>query len=75
MTTSSSNQRRQPIQVLAAAEASPTLAGLAQLARESRERLEAVELLIPAPLRRIVKPGPIDGTEWCLLVESNAAAA
>jgi hypothetical protein len=31
--------------------------------------------LIPAPLRSAVKAGPIDGTDWCLLVESSAAAA
>ncbi len=58
-----------------AAEDSPTLARLAQLARESGERLKAVEFLIPASLRSAVKPGPIDGPDWCLLVDSNAAAA
>ncbi|HSI55382.1 MAG: hypothetical protein ACAH21_08360 [Ramlibacter sp.] len=69
------NRRLHPIPVLQAAEDSPTLARLAQLARESRERLEAVELLIPAPLRSAVKAGPIEGPSWCLLVDSNAAAA
>lgn len=58
-----------------AAEESPTLARLAQLARESGERLKAIELAIPAPLRASVRPGPIEGTTWCLLVESSAAAA
>lgn len=58
-----------------ACEEAPTLARLAQLARESRERLEAVSFLIPGPLRSAVKPGPIEGTQWCLLVEGNAAAA
>jgi hypothetical protein len=51
------------------------LARLAQLARESCERLEAVQFLIPAPLRSAVKAGPIDGAAWCLLVNNNAAAA
>lgn len=64
-----------PVSVQQAAEDSPTLARLAQLARESGERLKAVEPLIPAALRRSVKPGPIEGTAWCLLVEGNAAAA
>lgn len=51
------------------------MAALAQLARESGERLKAVELLIPASLRSSVRAGPIDGPSWCLLVDSNAAAA
>jgi hypothetical protein len=46
-----------------------------QLARDSGERLKAVELLIPAPLRSAVRAGPIEGSAWCLLVDSNAAAA
>jgi hypothetical protein len=58
-----------------AAEGSPTLARLAQLARESGERLKAIESSIPAALRASIRPGPIDGTSWCLLVDSSAAAA
>lgn len=58
-----------------AAEASPTLGRLAQLARESGERLKAIEPSIPVPLRASIRPGPIEGTTWCLLVEGNAAAA
>jgi hypothetical protein len=58
-----------------AAEESPTLARLAQLARESGERLRAIEPLIPAALRSSIRPGPIEGGTWCLLVDSNAAAA
>jgi len=64
-----------PVPVHQAAQDSPTLARLAQLARESGERLKAVESLIPVTLRRFVKPGPIEGSSWCLLVEGNAAAA
>lgn len=75
MTTPSPNRRLHPVTLQQAAEESPTLARLAQLARESGERLEAVELLIPSPLRSTVKAGPIDGPDWCLLVESSAAAA
>jgi hypothetical protein len=75
MTTPSPNRRLHPVTLLQAAEDSPTLARLSQLARESGERLKAVELLIPASLRASVRPGPIEGPAWCLLVDSNAAAA
>jgi hypothetical protein len=75
MTTTSPPRRLHPVTLQQAAEDSPTLARLAQLARESGERLKAVELLIPSPLRPAVRPGPIDGPAWCLLVETNAAAA
>jgi hypothetical protein len=75
MPTSSPDRRLHPVTLQQAAEDSPTLARLARLARESGERLEAVEFLIPASLRSAVKPGPIEGPSWCLLVDSNAAAA
>jgi len=75
VTAPSTNRRLHPVTLQQAAEESPTLAKLAQLARESGERLHAVEPLIPAPLRSAVKAGPIDGTAWCLLVDSSAAAA
>lgn len=68
-------RRLHPVTLEQAAQDSPTLARLAQLARDSGERLKAVEYLIPAPLRSAVRPGPIDGPAWCLLVEGNAAAA
>ena len=75
MTTPSPNRRLHPVTLQQAAEESPTFARLLQLARESGERLEAVELLIPGPLRSAVRAGPIEGDGWCLLVDSNAAAA
>lgn len=68
-------RKKHAVSVLEAADESPTLGRLAALARESGERFKAVESLIPAPLRRKVKPGPIDGADWCLLVEGSAAAA
>ncbi|MBX3586259.1 MAG: hypothetical protein KF796_06420 [Ramlibacter sp.] len=64
-----------PVSLQQAAQDSPTLARLAELARDSSERLKAVELLIPVPLRPAIKAGPVDGCDWCLLVSSNAAAA
>jgi hypothetical protein len=68
-------RRHHPVSLSQAAEESPTLARLAQLARESGERLKAIEQVIPAPLRARVRPGPIEGTTWCLLVDGSAAAA
>jgi hypothetical protein len=75
MSTPSSPRRPHPVTLQQAAQESPTLAKLTQLARESGERLKAVESLIPHALRSAVRPGPIDGESWCLLVDSNAAAA
>lgn len=69
------NRRHHPVSLHQAADESPTLARLAQLVRESGERLKAVEPAIPPALRASVRPGPIDGTTWCLLVDSSAAAA
>jgi hypothetical protein len=75
MSTPSSPRRPHPVTLQQAAQESPTLAKLTQLARESGEQLKAVESLIPHALRSAVRPGPIDGESWCLLVDSNAAAA
>jgi hypothetical protein len=75
MTTPQPIRRLHPVTLQQAAEESPTLAKLAQLGRESAERLKAVEFLIPPALRSAIKAGPIEGSAWCLLVDSNAAAA
>ncbi len=54
---------------------SAPLARLAALSRESSDRLDALEALLPAPLRRAIRAGPIDGNQWCLLVDNSAAAS
>ena len=69
------HRRAQSVTLLQASEASPTLARLAELARDSAARLKAVESLIPEALRAAVRPGPVDATQWCLLLDNNAAAA
>jgi hypothetical protein len=69
------NRRHHPVPLHQAAEESPTLARLAQLARDSGERLKAIESSIPPALRSAIRPGPIEGTTWCLLVDGSAAAA
>lgn len=69
------DRRSQSITLQQATEASPTLARLADLARDSLARLKAIEPLIPPPLRAAVRPGPVDASQWCLLLANNAAAA
>lgn len=68
-------RRHHPVSLQQAADEAPTLARLAQLVRDSGERFRAIEASIPTPLRASIRPGPIEGTTWCLLVDSNAAAA
>lgn len=58
-----------------AVQGSAPLARLTALARESGQRLSAVQQLIPPALLRGIRPGPIDGPNWCLLVENSAAAS
>lgn len=69
------SRRLHPVSLHEAAQSSPTLARLAELAHDSRERLKAVEKLIPAGLRPAIQAGPVEGDAWCLLVSGNAAAA
>ena len=69
------NRQHHPVTLQQAALDSPTLARLTELARESNERLKAVEKLIPEALRSAIQAGPIEGPSWCLLVNGNAAAA
>jgi hypothetical protein len=58
-----------------AAEGSPTLGSLMARARDSAERLKAVEGLIPPAMRGAIQAGPAEGDVWCLLVKGSAAAA
>ena len=69
-------QRRHfAVTVEQAANEAPSLASLVALTRESTARYQLVEFLIPPMLRASIKPGPIDGDQWCLLVANNACAA
>lgn len=69
------NRRHYAVDILHAAADSPTFARLSTLARESQQRLDLLAGLLPAGLRQAVRPGPIDGTDWCLLVDNGASAA
>lgn len=68
-------RRHQAITLQQATTESPGLARLAGLARQSGERLRLCESLIPPMLRPRIKAGPVDGSDWCLLVDNNAVAA
>lgn len=61
--------------LLQATQESPVLAHLADLARESSARLKVITPLLPAGLRSAVKAGPIDGTDWCVILDNNSVAA
>ena len=67
--------RVRSVTLLQATQESPMLAKLSGLATESVARLKAIESLIPANLRAAIKPGPIDGATWCLILDNNATAA
>ncbi|MOA24020.1 hypothetical protein D3C78_1446800 [compost metagenome] len=69
------NRRNYPISFQQAAQSSPTLAKLVAMSQDSSARLQAIQPLMPITLRKAVLAGPIDGSTWCLLVKSNAAAA
>lgn len=69
------NRRQHPVSLLQASQDSPTLGRLMDLTRDSVARLQAIEFLIPGPLRPAVKAGPIEGPVWCLILDNNAAAA
>jgi len=73
--TDAMDRRAQSFTLQQATEASPALARLAELVRDSAARLKAVEPLIPASLRSAVRAGPLDTDQWCLLLDNNAAAA
>jgi hypothetical protein len=52
----------------------PSLAALQQRIRESQRCLAFVAPLMPLTLRPFVKAGPIEETQWCLLVGSASAS-
>jgi len=69
------NRRHHAVSLLQATQDSPTLARLTALSDDSVARLQAIQSLIPAPLRPAVHAGPIEGPVWCLVLDNNAAAA
>ncbi|WP_179188559.1 DciA family protein [Hydrogenophaga sp. IBVHS2] len=57
-----------------AAGAAPTLAALQERIRQSDWCLQQIRPLMPAALRPHVVAGPLEDTDWCLLVRSTAAS-
>ena len=55
--------------------AAPTLAHLSDLVAQSQKRLAVILPLLPPGMRKAVRSGPLDGSDWCLLVDNTAAAA
>jgi Dna[CI] antecedent, DciA len=68
-------RRKHAISLLQATQESETLSRLCDLADESARRLKSIESLLPSTLRHCVRPGPIEGPVWCLLLDNNAVAA
>ena len=62
-------------QLGAALNRSESLGSLLQKVRESQSRLQALVGLLPPSLMESIRPGPLDDTQWVLLVDHNAAAA
>lgn len=69
------SRQTKPLSFSQAIDASPSLARLSDMVRESADMLHSVQRLLPLALRLHVKAGPLDSDAWCLLVSSNAAAA
>jgi hypothetical protein len=69
------NRRTHSISLQEATQESPTLARLASLAADSAARLAAVNFLIPSALRCAIRPGPIEGLSWCLILDNTSVAA
>lgn len=68
-------RQTKPVSFSQAIDASPALARLTGMVRESSDLLKKIERLLPPSLRLCVKAGPIENEAWCLLVSGNAAAA
>ncbi|ARU05943.1 hypothetical protein CCO03_15825 [Comamonas serinivorans] len=58
-----------------AAEQAPQLRQLLALSAQSNHRLALIRSLLPPTLRNSVRAGPVQDTEWCLLVANASVAA
>lgn len=53
----------------------PHLARFTELIATSNALRAAIDVLLPAAIRKHVKAGPWDNETWCLLADNNAVAA
>jgi len=53
-----------------AVDSAPSLAALQRRIRESQRCLELIKPALPTGLKTQIKAGPIQETEWCLLVSN-----
>ena len=56
-------------------DSAPSLASLQKRIRDSQRCLEWVQPVLPLGLRKQIKAGPIQGTEWCVLVSNASVSA
>lgn len=69
------NRRTHSVTLLQATQDSPNLARLSEIAMDSAARLTSIQFLIPLNLRSTVKGGPIEGAQWCLILDNHSVAA
>jgi hypothetical protein len=70
-----SSPARPSLPIRQALDRSEPLARLTQRLQVSRHRYEAICELLPAELRGLAQPGPIDDQTWTLLAANSAVAA
>lgn len=56
-------------------DSAPSLASLQKRIRDSQRFLECIQPALPLGLRNQIKAGPIQGTEWCVLVSNASVSA
>lgn len=64
-----------PIPLMQASHESTTLSALIKRAEDSGARLKSIEKLLPYELKKHIHPGPIEGTEWCLIADNSTVSA
>ena len=56
-------------------DSAPSLASLQKRIRDSQRCLEWIQPALPTGLRKQIKAGPIQETEWCVLVSNASVSA